>query len=151
MIVRRSSAGRILHFPALQPTPDSKCSPGGQLGIYSGDMAVSQKISNSDPRFSEQSNSYKILGRWLATYQNYRWPQKAQSRRSNLNLGPRGFPNFWLRLFVQCTSKIEFKKCIKHFVGKSKCLTSWNHLYWDSSHVHFMFNLANMGSMLSII
>ena len=45
MIVRRSSAGRILHFPAQQPTPDSKCSPGGQLGIYSsGQMAVAEKI-----------------------------------------------------------------------------------------------------------
>ena len=43
MIVRRSSAGRILHFPAQQPTPDSKCSPGGQLGIYSsGQMAVAE-------------------------------------------------------------------------------------------------------------
>ena len=45
MIVRRSSAGRILHFPAQQPTPDSKCSPGGQPGIYSsGQMAVAEKI-----------------------------------------------------------------------------------------------------------
>ena len=43
MIVRRSSAGRILHFPALEATPDSKCSPGGQLGIYSGDKAELEK------------------------------------------------------------------------------------------------------------
>ena len=47
MIVRRSSAGRILHFPALEATPDSKCSPGGQLGIYSGDKAELEKETNS--------------------------------------------------------------------------------------------------------